>query len=101
MVSDPTVQHAAGALQPPRRGESQANLRFDSLSGLNIIQEAFADCQTAVTNSQSDFTAFADMKRVLNEAMGVWGWSSSKTAANCESDGKLSPPLAPQAPPLQ
>jgi len=41
-------------------------------SGLDIIQEAFADYQNAVANGQSDSSAFANMKQVLNEAMGVW-----------------------------
>ena len=42
-------------------------------SGLDIIQEAFTDYQTAVANGQSDSSAFANMCQVLNEAMGVWG----------------------------
>ena len=41
-------------------------------AGLDIIGEAFTDYQTAVANGQSSQTAFANMRKVLNEAMGVW-----------------------------
>ena len=41
-------------------------------SGLDIIQEAFTDYQTAVANGQSNAPAFANMCGVLNEAIGVW-----------------------------
>ena len=41
-------------------------------SGLNIIQEAFADYQTAVANGQSPASAFSNMAQVLNQAMAVW-----------------------------
>ena len=41
-------------------------------AGLDIIQEAFADYQTAVANGQSPSRAFNNMKQVLNRAMGAW-----------------------------
>jgi hypothetical protein len=57
----------------PRQLDSGANLVAELDSGLDIIQEAFADYQTAVANGQSNYSAFSNMSRVLNEAMGVWG----------------------------
>ena len=56
----------------PRQLNDGANQLAELDSGLDIIQEAFADYQTAVANGQSGFSAFANMARVLNEAMGVW-----------------------------
>jgi hypothetical protein len=50
-----------------------ANQLAELDSGLNIIQEAFADYQTAVANGQSPSTAFTNMAQVLNQAMAVWG----------------------------
>ncbi len=47
-------------------------------SGLDIIQEAFTDYQTAVANGQSDLTAFANLRQVLNEAIGVWAQEFKK-----------------------
>ena len=49
-----------------------ANELAELSAGLNIIQEAFTDYQTAVANGQSIYTALANMCRVLNEAIGVW-----------------------------
>ena len=56
----------------PQQLNSGANQLAELDSGLDIIQEAFADYQTAVGNGQSTSTAFANMRQVLNEAMGVW-----------------------------
>lgn len=47
-------------------------------AGLDIIQEAFTDYQTAVANGQSSQTAFANMRKVLNEAIGVWAQEFKK-----------------------
>ena len=49
-----------------------ANQLAELDSGLDIIQEAFTDYQNAVANGQSQWSAFANMTRVLNEAMRVW-----------------------------
>jgi len=41
-------------------------------AGLDIIKEAFADYETAVANGQSSQSAFANMRKVMNQAIGVW-----------------------------
>lgn len=56
----------------PQQLNSGANQVAELDSGLDIIQEAFADYQAAVANGQSDSSAFANMSQVLNEGMGVW-----------------------------
>jgi hypothetical protein len=56
----------------PDQLSAGANQLAELDSGLNIIQEAFTDYQTAVANGQSNATAFSNMCQVLNEAMGVW-----------------------------
>ena len=56
----------------PQQLNDGANQLAELDSGLDIIAEAFADYQNAVANGQSNFTAFANMARVQNEAMGVW-----------------------------
>ena len=56
----------------PQQLNSGANQVAELDSGLDIIQEAFTDYQNAVANGQSDSSAFANMRQVLNEAMGVW-----------------------------
>ena len=56
----------------PQQLNSGANQWAELDSGLDIIQEAFTDYQTAVANGQSSSSAFANMTQVLNEAMGVW-----------------------------
>jgi hypothetical protein len=56
----------------PQQLSNGANQWAELDSGLDIIQEAFTDYQTAVANGQSSFSAFANMAQVLNEAMGVW-----------------------------
>ena len=58
-------------LNPPQLN-SGANQVAELDSGLDIIQEAFTDYQTAVANGQSGSSAFANMRQVLNEGMGVW-----------------------------
>lgn len=56
----------------PQQLNSGANQVAELDSGLDIIQEAFTDYQTAVANGQSDYTASANLRQVLNEAIGVW-----------------------------
>ena len=51
---------------------SGANQVAELDAGLDIIQEAFTDYQTAVANGQSAASAFSNMSQVLREAMGVW-----------------------------
>jgi len=41
-------------------------------AGLDIIQQAFTDYQTAVANGQSGNTASANLRKVLKEAIRVW-----------------------------
>jgi len=57
----------------PQQLSSGANQLAELDSGLDIIQEAFTDYQNAVANGQSSSSAFTNMARVLNEAMGIWG----------------------------
>ena len=56
----------------PQQLNSGANQLAELDSGLDIIQEAFTDYQTAVANGQSSNTAFANMRQVLSEAVRVW-----------------------------
>jgi hypothetical protein len=56
----------------PQQLNSGANQLAELDSGLEIIQEAFADYQNAVANGQSNSSAFTNMRQVLTEAMGVW-----------------------------
>jgi hypothetical protein len=56
----------------PQQLNAGANQLAELDSGLDIIQEAFADYQTAVGNGQSPQTAYANLRQVLYEAMGVW-----------------------------
>jgi hypothetical protein len=56
----------------PQQLASGANQLAELDAGLDIIQEAFTDYQTAVANGQSSRTALANMCHVLNEAIGVW-----------------------------
>jgi hypothetical protein len=56
----------------PQQLSAGANQLAELDSGLDIIQEAFTDYQTAVTNGQSNSSAFANMAQMLREAMGVW-----------------------------
>ncbi len=56
----------------PQQWTTGANQLAELDAGLDIIQEAFTDYQTAVANGQSLSSALANMRRVLNEAIGVW-----------------------------
>ena len=56
----------------PQQLASSANQLAELESGLNTIQEAFTDYQTAVANGQSSNTASANLRQVLNEAIRVW-----------------------------
>jgi hypothetical protein len=56
----------------PGQSNVGANQLAELSAGLNIIQEAFTDYQTALANGQSEVTAFTNLRQVLNEAMGVW-----------------------------
>ena len=56
----------------PQQLSAGANQVAELDAGLDIIQEAFTDYQTAVANGQSGRTAFANMCQVLNSAMRVW-----------------------------
>ncbi len=56
----------------PQQLTSGANQVAELDAGLDIIQEAFTDYQTAVANGQSAASAFSNMCQVLREAMGVW-----------------------------
>lgn len=63
----------------PNQLNSGANQLAELDAGLDIIQEAFTDYQTAVTNGQSSRTAYSNMSRVLNEAITVWGQQFRQT----------------------
>ena len=56
----------------PQQLNSGANQLAELDSGLDIIQEAFTDYQTAVSNGQSSSSAFNNLAQVLREAMSVW-----------------------------
>jgi len=56
----------------PQQLNVGANQIAELDAGLDIIQEAFTDYQTAVANGQSGRTAFANMCQVLNSAIRVW-----------------------------
>jgi hypothetical protein len=56
----------------PQQLASSANQLAELDSGLHIIQEAFADYQTAVANGQSSNTASVNLRQVLNKAIRVW-----------------------------
>ncbi len=47
-------------------------------AGLDIIQEAFTDYQTAVANGQSSQSAYANMCKVMNQAIGIWAQEFKK-----------------------
>jgi hypothetical protein len=56
----------------PQQLNSGANQVAELDSGLDIIQEAFADYQASVANGQSESGALSNLSQGLNEAMGVW-----------------------------
>ena len=57
---------------PPQQLASSANQLAELDAGLDIIQQAFTDYQTAVANGQSSNTASANLRQVLNKAIQVW-----------------------------
>jgi hypothetical protein len=56
----------------PQQLASSANQLAELDAGLDIIQQAFTDYQTAVANGQSINTASANLRKVLKEAIRVW-----------------------------
>ena len=62
----------------PHQLDVGANQLAELQAGLDIIREAFTDYQTAVANGQSSQSAFANMRSVLNQAMGVWAQEFKK-----------------------
>jgi hypothetical protein len=56
----------------PQQLASSANQLAELSAGLDIIQEAFTDYQTAVANGQSSKTASANLRQVLNNAIRIW-----------------------------
>ena len=56
----------------PQQFASSANQLAELDAGLDIIQQAFTDYQTAVANGQSINTASANLRKVLKEAIRVW-----------------------------
>ena len=69
------VRAQYGALKnslTPRQLSSGANQLAQLDSGLNIIQGAFTNYQTAVANGRPSAAALAHTTRVLQKAMRVW-----------------------------
>jgi ABC-type Na+ transport system ATPase subunit NatA len=66
-----------GALNP-QQSATGANQLAELDSGLDIIQEAFTDYQTAVANGQSNSTAFSNMSQVLNQANPAATWARGR-----------------------
>jgi hypothetical protein len=60
-----------GTLTPWQLGYG-GNRLADLDAGLDIIQEAFADYQTAVGNGESANRAFNNLKQVLSQALAAW-----------------------------
>ena len=56
----------------PEQLAASANQVAELDAGLNTIQQAFTDYQTAVANGQSSITASANLRRVLIKAIRVW-----------------------------
>ena len=56
----------------PQQLASRANQLAELDAGLDIIQEAFTDYQTAVANGQSSNTTSANLRQVLNKFIRVW-----------------------------
>jgi hypothetical protein len=57
---------------PPWQAGYGGNRLADLDAGLDIIQEAFTNYQTAVANGQAPSHAFNSLKQVLNRAIGAW-----------------------------
>ena len=56
----------------PQQLASSAKQLAELDAGLDIIQQAFTDYQTALANGQSSNTASANLRQVLKEAIRVW-----------------------------
>jgi hypothetical protein len=56
----------------PQQLASSAKQLAELDAGLDIIQQAFTDYQTAVANGQPSNTASANLRQVLKEAIRVW-----------------------------
>ena len=56
----------------PQQLASSTNQLAELDAGLDIIQKAFTNYQTAVANGQSSNTASANLRQVLNRAIQVW-----------------------------
>jgi hypothetical protein len=56
----------------PQQLASSTNQLAELEAGLDIIQKAFTNYQTAVANGQSSNTASANLRQVLNKAIQVW-----------------------------
>ncbi len=65
----------------PQQLNVGANQLAELDAGLDIIAEAFTDYQTAVANGQSDYSAFNNLRQVLNQAMGVWTQEFKQTCS--------------------
>ena len=56
----------------PQQLASSTNQLAELDAGLDIIQKAFTNYQTAVANGQPSNTASANLRQVLKEAIRVW-----------------------------
>jgi hypothetical protein len=56
----------------PQQLASSTNQLDELDAGLDIIQKAFTNYQTALANGQSSNTASANLRQVLNRAIQVW-----------------------------
>ena len=56
----------------PQQLASSTNQLAELDAGLDIIQKAFTNYQTAVANGQSSNTVSANLRQVLNKAIQVW-----------------------------
>jgi hypothetical protein len=56
----------------PQQLASSTNQLAELDAGLDIIQEAFTDYQTAVANGQSSNTTSANLRQVLNKSIRIW-----------------------------
>ncbi len=56
----------------PQQLNSGANMVAELDAGLEIIQEAFGDYDTAIANGQSPASAYSNLRQVLSQAMRVW-----------------------------
>ena len=56
----------------PQQLASSTNQLAELDAGLDILQKAFTNYQTAVANGQSSITASANLRQVLNKAIQVW-----------------------------